>query len=86
MICGVYSESGVQKATTVVQNSESKSIFDIFKSTLNKEVKLLNQLKDSLIENVFKLSDTKVQYVLLIIASQHLMITIFINRKIKERL
>lgn len=66
MICGVYSDSGVQKSTTVVQNKESKSIFDIFKSTLNKEVKLLNQLKDSLIENVFKLSDSKIQYVLLI--------------------
>lgn len=66
MICGVFSEAGVQKSTTVVLNNKnSRSIFDVFKGTLNKEVKALNQLKDTLIENVFKLSDNKVQHIIL---------------------
>ena len=65
MICGVNTEAGVQKSTTVVLQKEGNSIFDKFKgATLNKEVKSLSQLKDTLIESVFKLSDIKTQPVI----------------------
>lgn len=53
MFCGVNTESGVQKSTTVVLHHESK------KGALNKEVKSLIQFKDTLVENVFKLSEIK---------------------------
>jgi hypothetical protein len=64
MIVGVNTESGVQMSTAVVLHKEGKSFADIFKGTLNKEVKTLCQLKDTLIENVFKLSDIKTQNVI----------------------
>lgn len=56
MIFGVNTEYGVQKSAKIVLTREGKSIFNFFKNTLNKEVKILNQLKDTLIENVFKIS------------------------------
>lgn len=63
MICGVNTETGVHPATTVVVHKERKSFVDIFKGTLNKEIKALCQLRTTLVENVFRLSDIKSQNV-----------------------
>ena len=56
MISGVNTETGVQKSTKIVLAKEKGSRFTFSKKTMNKEVISLNQLKDSLMEGVFKLS------------------------------
>lgn len=56
MIIGVLTEQGVQKSSEVLLNKDTKSVFGVFKNSLNQEMKTLNQLRENLIENVFKIA------------------------------
>lgn len=56
MVCGVRSEEGVQKTSSLYINKETKYSF---KNTTNKEIKALTQYKDNLKTIIFSLGDRK---------------------------